>query len=198
MSSSLLLTEALASNLKITIAAQLRSALERGALDAALQKLSGTRYAGASATWSSRLAHVPGAPDQLVSLARNLENPSLRRGLMGELNTGVFLESYGIRVHEMSCDVFLAGRKYTDLDLLTEKGSLVEVKDFASNVHLSDIRDKADRMCLLRDVGVEVNGVRIERLYFYAPGGISDAARAHLQARGIEVLISKAELAKVV
>jgi len=147
--------------------------------------------------YQRRLKHLPGLGRQLSTLKKVQDVPRLRRGVLGELNTAVRLQTFGTKVLDLGRQVYLDGRKFTDLDIVTARGSVIEVRDWASQMSASDVRDKVSRMATLRDIGKEVDGVKIKQLYVYAPGGLSEAAREIASANGVEVLLSIQDLRKV-
>ncbi len=166
-----------------------RSPLARVGSDALQQRLT---------LYENRLKHLPGLGRQLVMLVRVEDLPSLRRGVLGELNTAVRLEAFGVRVLDIARPVYdLNGSKFSDLDVVTRSGSVVEVRDWASRMNVSDLRDKIQRLCTLRDAGVAVDGIAVSRLYLYAPGGLSQAALELVRAAGVEVLLSIQDLRRV-
>lgn len=168
-----------------------------GGLDAAMTRIAGSRYQKTVEIGQRTIGHLPSFGRQIDSLSRNLTNPRSRRGTLGELNTAIRLEKGGTKVLDVGRNVYLDGKKFTDIDVMTRRGSAVEVRDWSSKLSISDIRDKADRLSQLRAHGVEVDGVVVRRLFVYAPGGMTPEAAKHLKARDIEVLESIPDLRRV-
>lgn len=168
----------------------------------ALAALEASPLTKATQIFRRHLGHVPNLESQLRSLSQNQFRPKMKRGILGELRAATRLEKLGTGVLDVSRNVYEIGpdlkmRKFTDLDVVTKAGSVVEVKDHASLLNLSGIQDKADRLLAVREAGLTVDGVSVRSLYVYAPGGVSDAARSYLAERGITVIESISQLRMV-
>jgi len=183
---------------KLILIAKERIAVPPGELKNALYKLGKSNLGKVVATYMRNLSHLPGLPHQLVQLSRALHLPGMRRGLLGELSTALRLEKLGTTVFDIGRNVYLNGVKFTDIDVMTLNGSVIEVRDWASKLSVGDLRNKVERLVTLRDSGVLVDGVLVERLYIYAPGGLSKGALKLCESKGIKVLTSASELAEVI
>ncbi len=163
----------------------------------ALDRLEGP-LARVAAIAERNLGHLPSLRPALVELSNKQDLPGLRRGILGEINTAIRLQKLGREVHEISADICGPdGRKFTDIDVLTRAGSAVEVRDHATTITRSGISDKADRMCVVRDHGLVVNGVKVSACFLFAPGGVTADAERYLGSRGIKVLTSVRHLSQV-
>jgi hypothetical protein len=158
------------------------------------------RFFGAS-VYHRVLGSVPGVLEQADRLKRMVKGSNLTavRGYSGELDTALALHKRGVRIHVVSADVRNArGEKFTDIDVLTKKGSLVEVRNWSKPLPYGEMVTKAQRLIGLKRANIIVDGVAINSLYVYAPGrGISQNAAEHLRRVGITPLTSEADLAQV-